>query len=117
MFGGSGGSSPSEAKSFSESGGDSKEAKKEEDPLKKEKRKLKEKRKKLDENYKKKLNNMQMAIGDFVIGVGDAMKIDVGGDVEGDKAPVINKSNDSMNNKIQSVSKETTYEENALLHL
>jgi len=113
LFGGSGGSSPSEAKSFSESGGDSEEPKKEEDPLKKEKRKLKERRKKLNEKYNKKLNNMQMAIGDFVIGVGDAMKIDVGGDVEGDKAPVINKSNDSMNNKIQSVSKETTYEENA----
>ena len=55
-----------------------------------------------------------MAIGDFVIGVGDAMKIDVEGDVEGgSKAPVINKTNDSMNNKIQSVSKEASYEENA----
>ncbi len=111
--GGSEGSSPSEAKSFSESGGDVKEPEKQEDPLKKEKRKLKERRKKLNEKYNKKLNNMQMAIGDFVIGVGDAMKIDVGGDVdEESKAPVINKSNDSMNNKIQSVSKEATYEEN-----
>jgi hypothetical protein len=89
------------------------ERKEQEDPLKKERKKLKEKSKKLDEKYKKKLNNMQTAIGDFVIGVGDAMKIDVGGDVEGDKAPVINKTNDEMNNKIDSVSRETTYEENA----
>jgi len=115
MFGGgSEGSSPSDAKSFSESGGDVKEPEKQEDPLKKERRKLKERRKKLNEKYNKKLNNMQSAIGDFVIGVGDAMKIDVGGDVEGEsKAPVINKTNESMNSKIDSVSKETTYEENA----
>ncbi len=90
------------------------EKKEQEDPVKKEREKLKEKSKKLDEKYKKKLNNMQTAIGDFVIGVGDAMKIDVGGDVEGEsKAPVINKTNDEMNNKIDSVSRETTYEENA----
>ena len=106
----SGGSSGSTRKPASV---EKKERKEQEDPLKKERKKLKEKSKKLDEKYKKKLNNMQTAIGDFVIGVGDAMKIDVGGDVEGDKAPVINKTNDSMNNKIDSVSRETTYEENA----
>ena len=73
-----------------------------------------EKSKKLDTLYKKKLNNMQMALSDFVIGVGEAMKIEVAGDEKKeDNAPVINKTNDSMNNKIESVSKETTYEENA----
>ena len=69
---------------------------------------------KLDTLYKKKLNNMQLALSDFVIGVGDAMKIEVAGEEKKeDNAPVINKTNDNMNTKIQSVSKEATYEENA----
>ena len=121
LFGGDSGGSPDDAKKFAGSSGSTQEAVKQEDPLEKEKRKLREKSKKLDEKskkldtlYKKKLNNMQMALSDFVIGVGEAMKIEIAGEEKKeDNAPVINKTNDNMNNKISSVSKEATYEENA----
>jgi len=121
LFGGDSGGSPDDAKKLAGSSGSTQEAVKQEDPLEKEKRKLREKSKKLDEKskkldtlYKKKLNNMQMALSDFVIGVGEAMKIEIAGEEKKeDNAPVINKTNDNMNNKISSVSKEATYEENA----
>ena len=121
LFGGGSGGDPDDAKKLEGSSGGTQEDVKQEDPLEKEKRKLREKSKKLDEKskkldtlYKKKLNNMQLALSDFVIGVGDAMKIEVAGEEKKeDNAPVINKTNDNMNTKIQSVSKEATYEENA----
>jgi uncharacterized protein YqgC (DUF456 family) len=120
LFGGDSGGAPDDAKTFAGSSGGTQEALKQEDPLEKERKKLKEKSKKLDEKskkldalYKKKLNNMQLALGDFVIGVGDAMKIEIeGGEKKEDNAPVINKTNEHMDNKIQSVSKEASYEEN-----